>query len=118
MLSNITEFKTIGGNNDEIVQGDNITLSCTTTVGEPSPSIEMRKGITVLNSSTASNTSSTTLLYSFERISKDASGTYSCQVNTDGFMSTENLQLDVKCEWKLRFNLMFATKLHTTFYNI
>ncbi|CAB4012301.1 hemicentin-1-like [Paramuricea clavata] len=96
VLSNITEFKAFGNNTDEIVQGDNITLSCTTTVGEPLPIIQMRKGITVLNSCTASSISPTTLLYSFERISKDASGTYSCQVNTDGFTPTRNLQLDVK----------------------
>ncbi|CAB4029511.1 neural cell adhesion molecule 2-like [Paramuricea clavata] len=96
VLSNITEFKAFGNKTDEIVQGDNITLSCTTTVGEPLPIIQMRKGITVLNSSTASSISPTTLLYSFERISKDASGTYSCQVNTDGFTPTRNLQLDVK----------------------
>ena len=109
MLSNVTEFKIIGNNNNETVQGDNITLSCTTTMGEPSPRVEIRKESTAINSTTASSTSETTLLYHFGRISKDDSDTYSCQVTTDGITSAKTLQLDVKCELKFRIELKFPT---------
>lgn len=99
MLSNVTEFKTLG-NRNETVQGDNITLSCTATVGEPSPELEIRnlEENSVLNSSKVNDTASTTLLYHFGRISKEDSGTYSCRVTTDGYTSARNFELNVKCE--------------------
>ena len=98
VLSNVTEFKTIGRNTGEIRQGDNVTLSCTTTMGQPLPLVEIRKENTVKNSTIASNTSETTILYHFDRISKDEKGRYSCQVTTQEFTSKRSLQLDVKCE--------------------
>ena len=97
VLSNITSFKTIDKRN-ETVEGDNITLSCTTTVGEPSPQLEIRKGRNVLNSSKVNDTEITTLLYHFEPISKDDSGIYSCRVTTDGYTSDQSLELKVKCK--------------------
>lgn len=102
MLSNITTFAIIGGNNNltvhTVLMDDNVTISCTTTKGLPSPVIEIRKDTELRKSSIGSNTSETTLLYNFERISKKASGKYSCQVNTGGYLSTQTLQLEVKCE--------------------
>ena len=101
MLSNVTAFKTLG-NRNEIVQGDNTTLSCTATVGIPSPELEIQNlegnSIDVLNSTKVNDTANTTLLYHFGQISKEDSGTYSCRVTTDGYASSQNLELSVKCE--------------------
>ena len=99
MLSNVTAFKTIG-NRNETVQGDNITLSCTATVGQPSPKLEIQNlnGNKVLNSTNVNDTANTTLLYHFGQISKEDSGTYSCRVTTEGYTSEQDLELRVKCE--------------------
>lgn len=102
VLSNVTEFKIVNRKKDDrsyVVQNDNITLSCTTTVGEPSPTVEIRKGNTPLTSSKANSTMNTTLLYHFKPVSKDDSGLYTCQVTTDDdYTSSKNLALEVKCK--------------------
>ena len=118
MLSNVTEFKTIG-NNSEIVDGDNITLLCTTTMGQPSPRIEIRKpnGDLLIND-TASSTGQTRTQYDFDQISKGERGTYSCQVTTEKFTSRKSLRLDIKCKLEFSVKLIFRTKQpFTLFYN-
>jgi len=69
-------------------------------MSQPSPFVEIRRGNTVKNSTRASNTSETSILYHFDQISKDEEGSYSCRVTTQEFKSEKSFQLDVKCEWK------------------
>lgn len=93
VLSNVTQFK---ADNDDIVQGDNVTLSCTVTSGEPSPRIKIQKGSVELNKSVAMETGFTTLKYYFGAISEKDKGRYFCQVTTQGYISTKVYELKVK----------------------
>ncbi|XP_028401488.1 contactin-1a-like [Dendronephthya gigantea] len=100
VLSNITKFKAVNPEKDDgsdVVQNDNITLSCTTTMGEPSPTVEIRKDDKRLNHSTVSNARNTTLLYHLNPVTKDDRGSYTCRVITDNdYISVKNLVLQVK----------------------
>lgn len=93
VLSIVTEFK---ADNGDIVQGDNVTLSCTVTRGLPSPRIEILKGNEVIKNSTAMETGPTTLKCYFSTISEEARGRYSCQVTIGGYTSKKDYELNVK----------------------
>ncbi|XP_046852647.1 contactin-2-like isoform X1 [Xenia sp. Carnegie-2017] len=96
-LSNVTDFRVINVAQNVVVQGTEVTLSCTATVGKPSSNIELLKGTNVLNSSMTSATSSMTVFYNFKNITKEDSGEYICEVKTtNGYVSRKVLQLSVK----------------------
>ena len=65
----------------------------------------------MLNKTTASNKSETTLLYHFEPISKAHSGSYSCRVITYGYTSERNVQFKVLCEYNCVCCLRFYWSL-------
>ncbi|XP_046852653.1 cell adhesion molecule 2-like isoform X2 [Xenia sp. Carnegie-2017] len=97
VLSNVTDFRVINVAQNDVVQGTEVTLSCTATVGKPSSNIELLKGTNVLNSSMTSATSSMTVFYNFKNITKEDSGEYICEVKTtNGYVSRKVLQLSVK----------------------
>ena len=99
VLSNVTDFRVINVAQNDVVQGTEVTLSCTATVGKPSSNIELLKGTNVLNSSMTSATSSMTVFYNFKNITKEDSGEYICEVKTtNGYVSRKVLQLSVKCK--------------------
>ena len=86
----------VSGASNLIREGDTVTLTCKIIQGRPKPQITWLKN----NLSQGHNTS-----LSFNKITKEDAGLYTCKANNSGGISTENIYISVQGKFS-------ALKLH------